>query len=77
MEPIVNGLEEEFEGQMAFDRRNAITEEGKAVMTAFGLRGHPSFVIVSPEGERLWSFAGFIDEEALRSQLVQSSQPAQ
>ena len=77
MEPIVNGLEEEFSAQIVFERHNAITSEAKAVMTAFGLRGHPSYVIVTPDGDRLWSFAGFIEEESLRSQLVQASKPAQ
>ena len=74
MEPLVNGLETEFNGQIAVGWRNANTEKGKAVMTAFDLRGHPSYVIVTPEGERVWSFAGFMNEDALRSQLVQASQ---
>jgi hypothetical protein len=77
MEPIVNGLEQEFAHQIVFDRRNAVSAEGKAAMRAFSLRGHPSFAIVSTEGDRLWSFAGFISEEALRQQISQTSISAQ
>ena len=77
MEPIVNGLEREFAGRIAFDRHNASTAQGRTVMTAYDLRGHPSFAIVTPNGERLWSHAGFAEEDALRLKLLETSQPAQ
>jgi hypothetical protein len=77
MEPIVDGLEREFAGRIAFERHNAVTAQGRAVMTALDLRGHPSFAIVAPDGERLWSYAGFIEEDALRPELLKALQPAQ
>lgn len=69
MEPIVNGLEEEFNEQIAFERRNAVTEEGKAVMNGFSLRGHPSYAIVSPDGEPLWTSTGVMQMEALQAEV--------
>lgn len=69
MQPIVNGLETEFMGQIAFERRNANTDAGKATMDAYGLRAHPSFVIVAPDGTALWSYMGPVSEDALREQV--------
>ncbi|HMN28171.1 MAG TPA: hypothetical protein PKE45_08455 [Caldilineaceae bacterium] len=69
MQPIVNGLETEFTGQLAFERRDANTEPGKAVMAAYGLRAHPSYVIVAPDGTALWSFTGQLQADALREQV--------
>ena len=74
MEPIVNGLEEGFSDRLAFERRNAITEEGKAVMAAFSLRGHPSYAIVSADGEDLWSATGAMQAEALQAAVEQFAQ---
>ena len=69
MQPIVNGLETEFARQLAFEQRDANTEPGKAVMEAYGLRAHPSYVIVAPDGSVLWSFAGQLQAGALREQV--------
>jgi thioredoxin-like negative regulator of GroEL len=69
MQPIVDGLETEFAGQLAFERRDANTESGKAVMDAYGLRAHPSYVIVAPDGAALWSFAGQLPADALQEQV--------
>ena len=71
MQPIVNGLKQEFEGKLAFERRDANTGEGKTVMDAFGLRGHPSYAIVAPDGSRLWSASGQLNTEILRQQIEQ------
>ena len=62
MQPIVNGLETEYAGKLAFGRRNAATPEGRAELKYYDLLGHPSYVIVAPDGtsavERVWSCAG-------------------
>ena len=72
MQPIVNGLEAEFGDQMAFERRDANRAEGRAVMDVYGIRGHPSYIIVSPDGEALWSYTGVMAENVLRDQIVQN-----
>ncbi len=69
MQPIVNGLEDEFVGQLAFEQRDANTEVGQASIRAYGLRGHPSYAIVTPEGEALWQFMGSLSADTLRQQI--------
>jgi hypothetical protein len=69
MQPIVNGLEADFAGQLAFVRRNAITPEGKAEMSYYQLPGHPSYVLVDPDGTWLWSGFGPTTEDILREQM--------
>jgi streptogramin lyase len=71
MQPIVHGLETEFTGRIAFERRNANTDTGKVTMEAYGLLAHPSFVIVAPDGTMLWSYMGPLSVDRLREQLNQ------
>jgi hypothetical protein len=70
MEPIVNGLETEFEADVTFDRINASSERGQAAMRAYSLRGHPSYVLLDEQGEEVWQFSGQTAEVQLRSQLT-------
>lgn len=69
MQPIVNGLEREFSTQLAFEQRDANSEDGKAAMRVYGLRAHPSYVIVAPDGQILWQFTGPLSVDALRQQV--------
>jgi len=69
MQPIVDRLETEFKEQIAVERRNGSTAVGQATMAEYGLRAHPSYIIVTPEGKALWSFTGQTTEEILRKQM--------
>jgi thiol:disulfide interchange protein len=69
MQPIVNGLEAEFREQLAFVHVDANTEDGQALMRAYGLRGHPSYVIVASDGQAHWQFTGSFQADALRRQV--------
>jgi protein-disulfide isomerase-like protein with CxxC motif len=73
MEPIVNGLESEFEDQIVFLSVDANTEEGRTMMSEYGLRGHPSYAIVDVDGSLLWTAAGQLPAEQLRQSLVDHS----
>lgn len=67
MQPIVDRLEEEFEAQMVVARLDATSEEGLLRMESYGLRGHPSYVLVDSSGEVLWKMAGqFTGEQLIR-----------
>jgi hypothetical protein len=57
MEPVVNELEVNFDGQIDFRSLDASTE-GKAAYRAFQLRGHPAYVLLNPSAEVLWSGLG-------------------
>lgn len=54
MEPIVNGLEENFRAEVEFQQMDANSTEGQAIFRSFNLRGHPSYVILNPKAEVLW-----------------------
>ncbi len=75
MQPIVNGLQEEFRGRLAFEQVDANTEEGQARLRAYRLRGHPSYAIVDPSGKVLWSFSGQVSKENLRQPMEQYAAP--
>ena len=70
MEPIVHGLETEFEAGIRFERVDASSERGQAAMKTYSLRGHPSYVLLDEQGEEAWQFSGQTDETQLRSQLA-------
>lgn len=70
MQPIVNGLEEEFGETVTFTYVNATTTEGQLQLRSYGLRGHPSYVLITAEGELLWSMTGQTASGTLRDQLT-------
>ena len=57
MEPVVNELEENFDGLIEFRSLDA-NGEGKAAFRTYQLRGHPAYVLLNPSGEVLWSGLG-------------------
>jgi hypothetical protein len=71
MLPIVNGLESEFENQIAFLRVDANTEEGRATMLGYGLRGHPSYAIIGEDGALHWTAIGQLPAALLRQSLIE------
>lgn len=70
MQPIVHGLEEEFGDTITFAYVNATTTEGQSQLRGYGLRGHPSYLLLSTEGEVLWSMTGQTTPEILRERLT-------
>jgi len=58
MQPIVDGLESEYIELVEFERINASTNEGLALFDAYGLFGHPSYLILDETGEILWQSVG-------------------
>lgn len=69
MEPIVNGLEESNPQSAGYQRIDANSEEGKAIYRAYGLRGHPAFVILDTSGKLVWVGIGELSFEELQSHL--------
>jgi len=58
MTPFVNGLETTFGEQVEIRFLNAAFGEGRSAFQNYGLPGHPSYVILDPQGEVLWSAFG-------------------
>ncbi len=69
MQPIVNGLQTEYDGRMAFEQIDANTDAGQQRLRFYTLRGHPSYAVVDREGKALWSATGQLAEGQLRQQI--------
>lgn len=76
MEPVVNGLEENYAEEVDFRRLNANDPAGRAAFDAYRLRGHPGYVILTPSGEVLWQAVGEVDGQFIDNQIQMAlSQP--
>lgn len=71
MTPIVNGLSEEFEGRAAVLQLNATEPANEALLADYGLRGHPSFVVLDGNNQVVKRYFGPQSEDVLRQALVQ------
>jgi hypothetical protein len=58
MEPIVNGLEDEFAGEVNVVRLKADTPETIPLQERYGGRGHPFFVVIDSDGQVTERFFG-------------------
>jgi thioredoxin-like negative regulator of GroEL len=71
MTPIVDGLEEEFSGQVLVTRLDAAQPENAELQTQFGLRGHPSFAVLDRNRQVSELFFGPQEENTLRQAMAQ------
>ena len=69
MIPIVNGLNEEFEGRVSALRLDAAQSTNARLQTEYDLRGHPSFVVLDSEGRVTQRFFGPQTEGVLRQSM--------
>lgn len=70
MRPIVDGLQGEYGERLTFQYLNAADgAEGQAAFESFDLRGHPSILLVSPQGDVLWNHFGVIPEQDVRDEI--------
>jgi hypothetical protein len=69
MEPVVGRLNDVFDGQVEFRRIDANSLDSRSAFQSYNLFGHPSFVIINPEGEVLWTGLGEQSEEMLFQSL--------
>lgn len=58
MEPVVNGLAQDYQDRIDFRYLSANQPDGKAIFQFLGLRGHPAYVIMNPRGKVLWQGVG-------------------
>ncbi|MBI1882364.1 MAG: c-type cytochrome [Chloroflexi bacterium] len=71
MKPIVDGLETQFSGQIAFQRINADEGDGPAIMRAYRIQGHPTILLINPQGQEMNRFIGPQTAEKLTEVLQQ------
>ena len=65
----MNGIEAEFKGQVTVVRLNAAEPENARLQTDYGVRGHPSIVILDESGLVTKRFIGAQTAETLRAAL--------
>jgi len=68
MQPIVNGLEDAYNNDIAFIYLNANTD-GAEVYETLNLRGHPAYVIFLPDGTETFRTLGFQQEQILEQAI--------
>jgi hypothetical protein len=69
MRPIVNGLEAEYGDQVQFLYLNA-RAEGEAAFRELGLPGHPSSVVLLPDGTETYRAFGIVDANELDAAIT-------
>ena len=70
MRPIVDGLEEQYGVRVDFIRLDALDGgQGEAAFATYGLRGHPSIVVVAPDGQVSAVKLGIVPREELAQAL--------
>ena len=74
MTPIVDGLEEEFGGQVSIIRLDAAQPENAELQNQYGLRGHPSFAVIDGNNQVTQTFFGPQPAGQLRT-AIQSVTP--
>jgi hypothetical protein len=70
MIPVVDGLEEVYQDRVVFRRIDANSPTGKSAYQAYALRGHPGFVLMSPDGAALWKGIGEQPVENLEEPIL-------
>ncbi len=58
MTPIVDGLEQQFDGQIIVRRVNAAEEDGPAIMRGYRIPGHPTLMIFDSAGQEVKRLIG-------------------
>jgi hypothetical protein len=70
MQPIVDGLEIEYQERVEFQRINASTNAGIEIFNTYSLFGHPSFLILDDDGNILWQGVGEQDSGVIEGALL-------
>ena len=69
MSPIVDGLEQQFNDQIAVKRVNAGVGDGPAIMEAYRIPGHPVTMIIDSQGNETIRLIGPQSQETLVEEL--------
>ncbi len=70
MQPIVNGLQEDYQDQVTFVSLNAKdSADGEAIFQDLGLPGHPSIVIYTKDEKEIYRQFGIEEDLSLINKL--------
>ena len=71
MQPIVNGLQEDYQDRVTFVSVNAKdSKDGETLFQQLNLPGHPSFVIYTSDGEEVYRRFGIISFDDLDNTII-------
>ena len=70
MMPIVNGLGDEFGDELNVYELDAAQPAIATLQQQYGLRGHPSFAVLAPDGQVSAGFFGPQYKQTLREAIV-------
>lgn len=65
----MNGVQKEFEGRVTVVSLNVADPDNLLIQQGYGLRGHPSAVVIDANNEVTARYFGPVDEETLRDEL--------
>ena len=71
VEPIVDELKQEFEGELIVLKVNVQEEVGQEIGAQYGFEFTPSFLFFNAEGEIIYKSIGMLDPQQVRSTLRQ------
>ena len=58
MTPIVNGIEQQYNNQLALKRINANTGSGPQIMQEYRIMGHPTVLLFNHRGQEVHRLLG-------------------
>ena len=65
----MDGLEAEFAGRVNFVRLNVDEPKQARIQQSYGMRGHPSVIVLNAAGQTTHRYFGAEEAETLRSAL--------
>jgi thiol-disulfide isomerase/thioredoxin len=68
--PIVDGLERDLEGQAKVVRLSVLSQLGQQIAQRYGVRGVPTFLIFSDQGELIERQIGFPDRDGIKTLVM-------
>jgi hypothetical protein len=68
MNPIVNGITDEYRGRVDVRQLNA-RSDGSAAFAFYRLPGHPAYVVLFSNGQIIWSDVGIKTREQITKPL--------
>ncbi|HFB52467.1 MAG TPA: c-type cytochrome, partial [Anaerolineae bacterium] len=69
MQPIVDGIEQEYGDRLTIQRINADKGDGPAIVRAYNILGHPSVLLIDKNGKERQRFVGPQDADTLRKAI--------
>ncbi|MEW5938778.1 MAG: hypothetical protein AB1750_03890 [Chloroflexota bacterium] len=69
MKPIVDGIEQEFEGRLLVIRLNIQETVGRELAPVYGFEFTPTFIFFDAQGVELWREIGNLDVEKVRRSM--------